>query len=67
LLLGDLIRRAQVLGFRAIIACVDAEQVESLRLHERHGFVRCGLFKQVGFKFGRWLDVVYLEYLLPPT
>jgi len=67
LLLGELIRRAHLLGFRAIIACVDAEQTASLRLHERHGFVRCGLFRQIGFKFGRWLDVVYLELVLPPT
>jgi L-amino acid N-acyltransferase len=33
-------------------------------LHERHGFVRCGHLKEVGFKSGRWLDVAYLECLL---
>jgi phosphinothricin acetyltransferase len=65
-LLAELIRRARSLGYRVIIATVDSGQESSLRLHERSGFVRCGHLKQVGFKFGRWLDVIYLQYLLPP-
>jgi len=65
-LLAELIRRARSLGYRAIIAAVDSEQESSFRLHERSGFVRCGHLKQIGFKFGRWLDVIYLQYLLPP-
>ena len=63
-LLLDLLDRARLLRFRAIIALVDAEQESSIRLHERHGFARCAHLKQVGYKFGRWLDVIYLQCLL---
>jgi len=36
----------------------------SIRLHARFGFVPVGHFKQVGYKFDRWLDVIYMERLL---
>jgi L-amino acid N-acyltransferase YncA len=64
-ILADLITRARAIGYRAIVAVIDAEQASSIRLHERHGFVRCAHLRQVGFKRGRWLDVIYLELLLP--
>ncbi len=67
LLLPPLIESATALGLRAIIAAIDAENAASIRLHERFGFLEVGCFKQVGFKFGRWLDVVYMEKLLPPA
>lgn len=63
-LMPPLIESAQALGMRAIIAAIDAENDISIRLHARFGFVTVGHFKQVGFKFGRWLDVVYMERLL---
>ena len=63
-LLAPLIESARAMGLRAVIAAVDADNAPSLRLHERHGFVKVGHFRQVGYKFGRWLDVVYLELLL---
>ncbi len=64
LLLAPLIESARAMGLRAVIAAVDADNAPSLRLHERHGFVKVGHFRQVGYKFGRWLDVVYLELVL---
>ena len=64
MLMPPLIESARALGLRAIIAAIDAENQPSIRLHIRFGFERVGHFKQVGFKFGRWLDVVYLERLL---
>ena|SRR5688572_24636212 len=64
LLLPPLIESAQALGLRAVIAAIDAENPASIRLHARFGFVQVGHFKQVGFKFGRWLDVIYMEKLL---
>ena len=63
----DLITRARVLGFRAMIAVIDADQDASVVLHEKFGFQKVGRLKQVGFKFGRWLDVIYMELLLPPA
>jgi phosphinothricin acetyltransferase len=65
LLLEPLIDSAKKLGLRAIIAVIDASNEASIRLHERQGFFEVGRFQKVGFKFGRWLDVVYMELLLP--
>ena len=64
LLLEDLIARARKAGHRAIIAAIDADQPGSIALHSKFRFKKVGHFKQVGFKFGRWLDVVYMELLL---
>jgi phosphinothricin acetyltransferase len=65
LLLKPLIESARQLGLRAIIAVIDSSNEASIRLHRRHGFETVGLFKSVGYKFNRWLDVVYMELLLP--
>ena len=64
LLLAPLIEAARARGLHAIIAAIDAENGVSVRLHAAFGFQKIGLFKQVGFKFGRWLDVVYMELLV---
>ena len=63
-LLQELIVLARALGHHAIIAGIDAEQTASVALHARFGFEKVGQFNQVGFKFGRWLDVIYMELLL---
>jgi len=63
-LLNELIVRGRRIGHRAIIAVIDAEQTGSVALHERFHFEKVGHFKQVGFKFDRWLDVVYMELIL---
>jgi phosphinothricin acetyltransferase len=65
LLLEPLIDSAKKLGLRAIIAVIDADNEASIRLHARCGFFEVGRFPKIGFKFGRWLDVVYMELLLP--
>lgn len=64
LLLAPLIDAARKRGLRAIIAAIDAENEASIRLHAQFGFEKVGHFKKVGFKFNRWLDVVYMERLL---
>ena len=64
LLLNELIVHARVFGHHAIIAGIDADQKASIVLHDRFGFQKVGCLKQVGFKFGRWLDVVYMELML---
>jgi phosphinothricin acetyltransferase len=63
-LLADLVERATALGHHAILGGVSADQEPSVRLHERMGFERVAHLKQVGFKFGRWLDVIYFQRLL---
>jgi len=63
-LLGPLIEAGQERGIRAIIAAIDAENEASVRLHASFGFEKVGLFKNVGYKFDRWLDVIYMEKLI---
>jgi L-amino acid N-acyltransferase YncA len=63
-LLHDLIQRASSIGHKAIIGAIDAEQAGSLALHAKFGFQMVGRLKQVGFKFDRWLDVIYMELIL---
>ena len=64
LLLAPLIEAARERQLRAIIGAIDADNQVSIRLHARFGFEQVGHFKKVGFKFDRWLDVVYMELLL---
>src|SRR5690242_8268371 len=63
-LLQELIARARRLGHRAIIAGIDADQAASVALHAKFRFEKVGCLKQVGFKFGCWLDVIYMELIL---
>jgi phosphinothricin acetyltransferase len=63
-ILMDSIVRARALQYRTIIASIDGDQTASLALHAKFGFEKVGHFKEVGFKFGRWLDVVYLQLML---
>jgi L-amino acid N-acyltransferase YncA len=60
-LMRPLIARAQELGKHVMIAGVDADNTGSLIFHERLGFERVAHFREVGFKFGRWLDLVFLQ------
>jgi L-amino acid N-acyltransferase len=63
-LLAPLIQAARDRKLRAMIGAIDADNKASIRLHAGFGFEKVGHFKQVGFKFDRWLDVVYMELLL---
>ncbi len=56
---------ARTVGLHALLAVVCAENDASLRAFERAGYERCALLREVGTKFGRRLDVVYLERLVP--
>ena len=47
-----------------MVAGVEAENTGSVRLHERLGFAETGRLPQVGCKFGRWLDLVFLQKVL---
>jgi phosphinothricin acetyltransferase len=60
-ILEDLIARAGVLGYRTIIAGIDASQKASLAIHAKYGFVERGQLREVAYKFDRWLDVVYMQ------
>ena len=59
-----LIERARTLGKHVMIGGVEARNADSIRLHERLGFEQVGLCKQVGTKFGAWLDLAFLQLTL---
>ena len=61
LLLQPLIDRAREMGMHAMIAGIDADNEVSYRLHQSFGFVEVAHFKEVGFKFNRWLDLKFME------
>ena len=63
-LLLDLIARAKAAGHHALMGGASADQTASIALQESLGFRRVGHFKEVGFKFGGWLDVVYYQLML---
>ena len=44
-----------------MVSGIDATNETSLRLHAKFGFEKVAHFRQVGWKFGRWLDLVFLE------
>lgn len=52
---------ARAAGVHVMLGVIDADNHGSLRLHERLGFVQAGRLHQVGRKFGRWLDVVFVQ------
>ena len=47
--------------------CVTAENAPSVAFHQALGFREAGRFSQVGYKHGRWLDVLWLEKPIAPT
>lgn len=63
-LLAATIKRARQAGFHSLIAIASADQDASLRVHTSAGFVEVGRFREVGYKFGRWLDVVLTQLML---
>lgn len=60
-LMSALIDRAKADGYRVMLGAVDAENEGSLVFHDRLGFTRSGVLKEVGRKFDRWLDVVFVQ------
>jgi phosphinothricin acetyltransferase len=64
-LLAELVSRAERRGFRQMVALIgDSENEGSVGVHASLGFVRVGLMRGVGFKFGRWLDVAFYQLTL---
>lgn len=60
-LVRSLLPLAAALDKHVMIGGIDAANEGSLRLHERLGFQRVAHFREVGRKFGRWLDLVFVQ------
>ncbi len=59
-----LIAAARCNGVHAMIGGIDASNAGSIALHQRLGFKHVGTLPEVGFKFGRWLDLAFYQLLL---
>jgi phosphinothricin acetyltransferase len=66
-LVSELLARATAAAKHVMIAGIDADNEASIRLHRSLGFVSVGHFHEVGYKFGRWLDLAFMQCILPPT
>lgn len=64
LLMPPLIEASKALGMHTILAGIDASNEASISLHKHFGFEEVAHFKQVGYKFERWLDLKFLQLLL---
>ena len=64
-LLAELLPRCEALGYRQMIAAIgDSANAGSIGLHAAMGFATAGVYRNVGLKFGRWLDVVLMQRTL---
>jgi phosphinothricin acetyltransferase len=66
LLMKALIERARQCDKHMMVAAIESGNAASIHLHEKLGFVITGQMPQVGTKFGRWLDLTFMQLDLSP-
>jgi L-amino acid N-acyltransferase len=64
LLLKAIIDAAREQDYHVLVGGIDSQNAASIRLHKSEGFEFAGRIKQVGFKFGRWLDLDFYQLIL---
>jgi L-amino acid N-acyltransferase len=65
-LLAALIERAKSAQLHVMVAAIESANSASIALHQRFGFTITGQMAQVGCKFGRWLDLTFMQLTLTP-
>ncbi|MBM3110671.1 MAG: N-acetyltransferase family protein [Pseudomonas sp.] len=65
-LMEALIERARACDKHVMVAAIESGNAASIRVHERLGFTLNGQMPQVGVKFGRWLDLTFMQLILNP-
>jgi len=65
-LLAALVARAEAAGLHVMVAGIEAGNAASIALHRAVGFTEAGVLRQVGRKFDRWLDLLFMQKILPP-
>lgn len=63
-LLSALISNALDSGYHTMVAGIDSSNEKSYELHKKMGFVETGRLKEVGYKFNKWLDLVFMQLIL---
>jgi L-amino acid N-acyltransferase len=64
MLLSKIIESAKQNDKHALIGAIDAANTASIKLHEQFNFKEVGHFKEVGYKFNKWLDLIFMELVL---
>lgn len=64
LLMDCLINDCRGRSLHALVACITIPNESSVKLHEKLGFREVSCFREVGRKFGQWLDVADYELIL---
>ncbi|MDB5468919.1 MAG: hypothetical protein JWR84_479 [Caulobacter sp.] len=64
-MLAELIERCEAMNLRQMTAVIgDSDNAGSIALHASLGFAHAGVFRAVGWKHGRWVDIVFMQRLL---
>lgn len=58
-------KRALTKELHVLMALICGENIGSIKLFEKNGYVKCAHYKEVGYKFGRWLDLVCYQKTIP--
>ncbi|UFH49095.1 GNAT family N-acetyltransferase [Pseudomonas sp. KNUC1026] len=66
LLMAALVERARACGKHVMVAAIESGNAASVALHKKLGFDTTGQMPQVGVKFGRWLDLTFMQLILNP-
>lgn len=64
LLMAALIAEAKKQELHIIIACIESTNQASIKLHEQMSFRKAAEFKEVGFKFNRWITLFFYQLIL---
>ncbi len=64
LLMSELIELAKKQKIHTMIGGIDASNTYSIDFHKKFGFTECGIIREAGFKFNRWLDLQFMQLLL---
>ncbi|AEE96620.1 GNAT family N-acetyltransferase [Mahella australiensis] len=64
LILQHLVGSAKRFKYHNIIAVIAGDNEASIKLHRKMGFQTAGCIREAGYKFDRWLDVIYMQYII---
>lgn len=64
LLLKELIQLAKETGMHTMVGGIDSSNLGSYQFHERLGFKEVARFREIGNKFDRWLDIIFMQLIL---
>ena len=62
--LDNIVVEAMKIGVDIILASISSRNEQSISFHKKHGFVECGRFKDVGIKWGKSFDEVWMQYMV---